>query len=270
MKAKEILDYFLSKADWFDKANTVDKIITGDPEKEVRKVLVTWMSTLEAISYAATHGFDMVMTHEPTFWIHANELEVMAGWEPDYEKQEAAGLKLKLIKESGLVILRNHDVWDRMPEVGIPWALADFLQLGGKCVATGRSGYQHRYDIEPVSLGEFAEKVASRTALLGEPKIQVYGNLDAKVSRIGVGTGCCCKIETFLKMGCDVSIVCDDGNWYWQDLVWAQDIGHPFIRINHGTSEEPGMVTLAEYIKKNLPDIEAEYFPHKCGYSVIG
>lgn len=270
MKAKEILEYFLSRADWFDKTNTVDKIINGDPEKEIRKVLVTWMSTMDAVKYAAANGFDMIMTHEPTFWIHANELEAMSKWDPGYEKQEAAGNKMRLIQEHGIVVLRNHDVWDRMPEVGIPWALADFLNLGGKCTATESKGYQLRFDIKPVKLSEFAERVAARTALLGEPQIQVSGDMETMVSRIGIGTGCCCKLEASMRMGCDVSIVCDDGNWYWQDLVWAQEIGYPFIRINHGTSEEPGMITLASYINNHLPGIEAEYFPHKCGYSVVG
>jgi putative NIF3 family GTP cyclohydrolase 1 type 2 len=270
MKAEGVLHYFLSRADWFDKSTTVDKIIMGDPNKEIHKVLVTWMSTLAAIRYAAENGFDMLMTHEPTFWIHANELEGVADWEPGYEKQEAAKEKKRVIDESGLVVLRNHDVWDRMPKVGIPWALADFLGFGTTPVKTGSGGYQHRYDIEPVTLGTFSQKIAAKTALIGEPRIQVFGDMNTKVSKIGVGTGCCCNIESFIKMGCDVSIVCDDGNWYWQDIVWAQDIGHPLVRINHGTSEEPGMVTLAKYINENMRGMEAEYFPHSCGYQVIG
>lgn len=270
MKATEILDHFLSQATWFDKTTTVDRIITGDPEKEVKKVLVTWMSTLNSVKYAAAHGFDMIMTHEPTFWIHAHEQETMAGWEAGYMKQEAANEKQKLIKENDLVILRNHDVWDRMPEIGIPWALAGFLGLKGRPCAVEQGGFQHGYDIEPVKLGIFAERTAARTALIGEPKIQVFGDLEKEITRIGIGTGCCCKLEAFRKMGCDAAMVCDDGIWYWQDITWALEADYPVIRINHGTSEEPGMITLAEYINNRLQDVSAEYFPHKSGINVIG
>ncbi len=270
MKANEILNHFLSLADWFDKTATVDRIIMGDPQKDVNKILVTWMSTLQAVEYAVEHGFDMIMTHEPTFWIHSHELENMKDWEADHVKRKAAEEKKRLIEENGIVIVRNHDVWDRMPDLGIPWALADFLGFKGMPCAVGEEGFQHRYDMEPVKLGVFAKKMASRLALLGEPQIQVFGDLEKEVSRIGIGTGCCCKLDTFSKMGCDAAFVCDDGIWYWQDITWALEAGYPILRINHGTSEEPGMITLAEYINNNLQGISAQYLPHISGINMIG
>lgn len=270
MKAIDILNHFLSLASWVDEKNTVDRIIIGDPEKDVKKALVTWMSTMQAVRHAADNGFDMIMTHEPTFWIHSHEQETMYGWEPDHEKRDAAFEKKKLIDENGLVVMRNHDVWDRMPDIGIPWALAGFLGFGGRPCAFGSDGYQHRYDMEPVSLGMFAERIAARTAMIGEAQIQVFGDMSKTVSRIGVGTGCCCKLGVFKSMGCDAAIVCDDGIWYWEDITWALDAGYPLIRINHGTSEEPGMIRLAEYMNKNFQGVKTEYLPHNPGIRIVG
>jgi putative NIF3 family GTP cyclohydrolase 1 type 2 len=270
MKAIEINNFFISKGNWINRNTTVDRVIIGDPNKEIKTILVTWMSDLKSINAAIEGGYDMLLTHEPTFWIHANEVRELENWEEDFAKKVVGLNKKKMIEESGLVILRNHDLWDRMPELGMPWSLARFLGMGEKPVCTGEEEYQHRYDIEPITLGKLARDIAAKTAMLGEPYVQVAGDEDTIVSKIGIGTGCCCSIPTFINMGCDISIVCDDGTSYWSDLKFAMDAGHPFIRINHGTSEEPGMVTLTEYINNELKPIKAVYLPHKFEIKVIG
>ena len=43
MKVREILEHFLSRAPWVDRTKTVDRVIVGDPEKEVSRCLVAWM-----------------------------------------------------------------------------------------------------------------------------------------------------------------------------------------------------------------------------------
>jgi putative NIF3 family GTP cyclohydrolase 1 type 2 len=263
VNAKAIREHFLGLADWVDPATTVDRVIIGDPEREVRRVLVTWIASFRAVRAAVRRGCDLVMTHEPTFWAHANELETM-------ESSPLAAAKRRFIEESGLVVLRNHDVWDRMPAIGIPWAWARFLGLGSSPAAIGASGYQHRYDIEPVTFEAFAQRVARCTASLGEPWVQAVGEARRNVSRVGIGTGCGCDIRVFQEMGCDVSIVCDDGSCYWSGIQRAADADHPVIRVNHGTSEEPGMVTLADYIKENLPGVEAEHLPHGSSFRLVG
>jgi putative NIF3 family GTP cyclohydrolase 1 type 2 len=203
----------------------------------------------------------LVITHEPTFWEHVNDRPT-----DDPLSRE----KLRFIEDNGIVILRNHDAWDRWPGCGIPWAWARFLGLNEEPVEVGSWGYQHRYDIEPVTLDEFAGRVAERCASIGEPLVQVTGEPCAKVSRIGVGTGCACSIDKYIEMGCDCSVVCDDGSCYWRGIQRAEDLGHPVIRVNHGTSEEPGMAALARYINENLQGIEAEHLPHGSTFRLVG
>jgi len=238
----------------------VDRIIVGDGEKDVKRVLVTWMSTLPAVRYAAEHGFDMVMTHEPTFWLHENEAETLDSGAVCGPKLISSTAKRRLIEGSGLVVLRNHDVWDRFPAVGIPYALGRHLGVEGQPAATGNGGYQLAFDIEPEATMGLARRFAARTEPLGDPVLQLFGDGNAMVARLGIGTGCCCAPEVFLEMGCDGAVVCDDGCWYWQDGAWAIEAGLPLIRMGHGTSEEPGMATLAEYINTNLAGVTAEHY----------
>jgi len=269
MKAIEINQHFLSKAPWVTPGKTVDRIIAGDPEKDVRRCAVTWISSLSACRAAVERGADLLITHEPTFYDH---------WDQDDVDEELEGVRRKraFLEETGLVILRNHDVWDRFPDYGIPWAWARFLELGEVPARTGPGGV-HRYDISPEPFGEFIKRVSSRTAQLGEPVLQVLGDPAKEVSRIGIGTGCGCSVGAYMHIGCDCSIVCDDGTSYWRELQLAEDTEHPelqlaedtehpVIRVNHGTSEEPGMMTMARYINENLPGVEAEYLPHRPAY----
>lgn len=284
LKAIDIEKHFISLADWVDPNWTVDGIIVGDPDKDVHRVLVTWISSFEAVKIAVEREFDMLITHEPTFWFHvgekspgdeASKSQQWAFLQHRTMKQQESGLLRKLgsakktfIEQNGLVVLRNHDVWDRMPEIGIPWAWARFLGLEGKPVVIEAKGCQHRYDIDPLHLDDLAEKIAERTATIGEPNIQVIGDGSSKVSKVGVGTGCACSIFAYLEMGCDVSIVCDDGSKYFSDIQYAIDSNHPVIRVNHGTSEEPGMVTLTKYINDNL-SIKAVHLPHRSCYHLV-
>ena len=260
MKAKDIVKHFLSGANWVDRERTVDGVIIGDPEKDFDKCLVVWMSTFAALRVAVERGFDLVLGHEATFY-----------HEYDEGAEELSGhvAKRRFIEEHELTIIRNHDCWDGWPEVGIPWAWAQFLGLEGQ-PAKSSTRYQHRYDIEPIPFGEFAKRVASRTAAIGEPAVQTVGDLDKTVSKIGIGTGCFANVLDFLMMGCDCCVVCDDGSRYDEAMKCAADLGVPVIRVNHGTSEEPGMVALTKYINDHIPGLTAEHLPQGCSFRLVG
>jgi len=256
MKAIDINTFFLGKADWVDRDKTCDRIIIGDADKPVERVLVTWMPSFEAIRHAVQGKYDMLLVHEPTFYAHYDKPD-------DQGSSPITRAKRDYIREHGLVVLRNHDVWDRLPGAGIPWSWARFLQLGDEPVALGLGGAQHRYDIEPVTLQALAERIAERTATIGEPVVRMIGDPERKVGKIGVGTGCICSVDAFMELGCDVSIVCDDGSPYWSRLQPAIDADHPAIRVHHGTSEEPGMVSMTDYVNTHLPGVTATHLPYR-------
>lgn len=249
--------------DWVDPEKTVDRIILGDGTKPVQRAMVTWISSFEALREAARRGVDLLITHEPTLWKHADESTQLT-------EDAFAREKSRFIEEAGLTILRIHDSWDRFPEVGIPFAWAKFLGLAGPPVETGWEGYLHAYDIEPTRAGEFAERIARRTACLGEGVIQFSGNPGKIATRVGIGTGCACNPITYREMGCDLSVVCDDGTSYWGDIQRSLDAGFPVIRVNHGTSEEPGMISLTDYLKETFPEISFEHLPHTPCYKAVG
>ncbi|MBE7560141.1 Nif3-like dinuclear metal center hexameric protein [bacterium] len=212
-------------------------------------------------AHAADEGFPLVICHGFTFWNHRDEIP------PDNRLMRE---KLQFIRDHELAILRNHDCWDRWPGIGIPFAWARALGFENEPSRVSASRYQHRYDIPPISLDRLAARIARRCQSLGERAVQVIGDGDARVSRIGVGTGAVCRIEEFLQLECDCSIVCDDGARYWDQIQLAADMDHPVVRVNHGTSEEPGMATLAGYINANLPGLSARHLSQGCRYRLVG
>jgi len=263
MNALDIRNHLWEICDWVDPEKTVDRVITGDGEKEISNAIVTWISSFDAVREAARRGADLLITHEPTFYRHCREHE-------QFPDDALAREKNSFIKNAGLTVLRIHDSWDRFPEVGIPFAWAKFLGLEGPPVETGWDGYLHAYDIKQTTAIEFAERIAKRTGTIGEPVIQFSGDPSAPVTRVGIGTGCACDPVIYREMGCDLHVVTDDGVSYWGPIQRSLDEGFPVVRVNHGTSEEPGMVTLTEYLNKTFPDATFKHLPHKPFYRAVG
>ncbi len=263
MLVKDMLEHFLSRSPWVNPAETVDQIIVGDGELDVDRCAVCWIPSTQNIRRAAELGFRLLVTHEPTFWHH---------WEDGAKEDKACQEKLAMINDLGMTILRNHDCWDRWLDVGIPWAWASHLGLretGDANVTVGGEGYLLRCDIPPTTLGELAARVAKACEPFGEEMVQMTGDADQPVSKVGAGTGCGCDLAGYEELGCDCGIVCDDGSCYWAGIQRAEDSGFGVIRVNHGTSEEAGMITLADYITREM-GVEATYVPTGCVFKLVG
>jgi putative NIF3 family GTP cyclohydrolase 1 type 2 len=252
-------------ASWVTPETTVDRVIIGDGDKKVSRILVTWMPSLQAVQAAIDGGYDMILAHEPTFYDHRDYRDNPK----DMEKDAMVMKKKRLIEESGLVIVRCHDFWDLHVGDGIPFAWAKFLGIEGEPVQIGGGTYMHRYDIAPTTVEELAKKIAGCTAKTGEPVIQVIGDGKLKVSKVGIGTGCATNPGVFQSMGCDVAVITDDGTAYWREIQRAADMGFPVIRVSHCASEDPGMETLAEYVKKHF-GVQADYYRNKALYRLVG
>ena len=112
--------------------------------------------------------------------------------------------------------------------------------------------------------------MAARTACLGLPLVEAAGAPEKVVSRIGIGTGCACDPFELMDMGCDCCVTCDDGVAYWRQVQYAKDRGVPIVCVNHGTSEEPGMVALTRYINESVDGVSAEHLPQACPFRLVG
>src|SRR6266567_9082738 len=54
---------------------TVDGVIAGSPDTPVTGIATTMMATLDVMQRAAAAGRNMVITHEPTFYSHQDNID---------------------------------------------------------------------------------------------------------------------------------------------------------------------------------------------------
>ncbi|MBM3495408.1 MAG: hypothetical protein FJX72_13965 [Armatimonadetes bacterium] len=248
MKALDLLYHFQSVGTWVDWRRTCDEFLHGDPDTEVTGIVTAWTATNAAIEDAARLGANLFITHEPAF---------CGSYKGTPSGDRVAADKRALLDRHGMALLRCHDTWDRMPEVGIPDAWTEWLGFPSEprpvesfyrvCLTGG------------MAVGDLARQILDRVRPLGESAVRVIGDLDAPVTRMAVGTGAITHLPTMHSLGSDAILATDDGMNMWDGGLWAVDLGVPVLIVNHATAEKPGMMAMARYLQEQFPAIGSTY-----------
>jgi len=252
---------------------SVDRIIVGDPETIVKKIGTAWLPYWETCREAVEKGVDVLVVHEPTFYSH---------WDLDAEEwnkskdldfgenkyRELRDRKREWINKNGLVIIRCHDVWDKIPDIGIPYAFGQALGFSAEDILRQHT-YYHVYKTEPAPAIDVARSIALKLESVGQPGVAFYGDENYTVRSVGVGTGCICDPMGFAYLEPDLFIAIDDSVHTWIQTTYAEDTGIPLVVVNHGTSEEFGIKLLSEHLKNAFPDHEVIHFKQGCTYKWV-
>ncbi len=250
MKAKDFREHCMQVAHWVNWEKTVDQFMAGDPDAEVRGIATTWLATNARMREAASLGLNFVIAHEGAFYPSYKGT-------PSGDRHHAE--KYHLIDELGVTLMRCHDTWDRMPEVGIPDAWGSFLGF-----PTEPRPVESFYKICLVghhTVEEVARLVLEKVRPLGQEVVHVVGDPNARVHRMAVGTGAITRLPQMLELGADIVLATDDGISTTGGGLWSLDLGIPMLIVNHATAELPGMMALAGYIKQHFPGIPVKYLP---------
>ena len=259
MTALELCDSLNRLWPELDLSKTVDQLVAGDGNQVVNGVAVCWMPYSSTLREAAALGVNTVVAHEPTFFDHWElKKEVL---HPRYE--EAKREKLSLIAELGLTIIRCHDVWDAIPEVGMPFRWGHFLVLS-RLLHSER--YLNVYRVERQKALEFSKYFASRTAEAGQSTVEFYGDPDRIIETVGIGTGCCSEAMRLYDLGADLAVSVDDIARAWIIGEYCNDTGSPMIVVNHGVSEDCGMDSLRDQVERLLPTVPVYRIKQGCSY----
>lgn len=253
MKAFEILDTLIKNA-YHKKEETCDKIIIGNPNKEVKKVAVCFKVTAKLVEMAVKGNYDMIITHEPTF----------ARGDVCDENLSIDKKKLQMIEESGITVARFHDYAHNYEPDYIHKGFIKALNLQIDKKFDRESLGVCRYEIKDnLTVIELAKKIKD---ILKIDCVRLVGKEDVLVKTVCLGLGAVGidQIKYLIEPGCDLFITGEVGEVlvcpYINDACYFGE-NKAILILGHFSSEEEGLKLLAEDISKNL--VSATYLT--CG-----
>lgn len=268
MTVQEIIDGMIQKTGVgpIPYERTCDRLMAGDPTREVTMIATTFMATVDVIRRAAALGAQLIITHEPTWFTGADDTIWLAG-DPIYEQKKA------LIEETGVAIWRFHDHMHFDPDDGIyrgfdletGWAkyrMPPDPSAGVFPPAMGEH-FDGCYQIPPTTLGALAAFLQERFEM---PTMRYIGDPDMPVERVSLlpGGGSLGLGSEHMPMrlmrarALDV-IVCGDLT-EWTLPAYVRDayqlaLCKGIVVLGHERSEEAGMKHLGTWMKSITGDI---------------
>ena len=257
LSIRDVVDGIIGTIPGAPFAETVDTFKTGDPSQPVKGIVTTFLATQAVIEQAATLGANLIITHEPTFYNHPDQIEWLAD-DPVYQA------KRTLIDRHGIVIWRFHDYWHTHRPDGIITGV--LKALGWEAYADAE--HPEVCTIPALPLDELARYFKAK---LGIATVRVIGEGRLMCRRVGisVGFGGGEWVTPFLhRANLDALAVGEIHEWETSEYVRdAVRQGRPWglIVLGHEPSEEPGMAYLVTWLKQRWPEIPVTHVP--AGYA---
>ncbi len=242
------------KVEWA--AQTVDQVKAGDPQIKVTGIATTFMATMEVLKKAHARGLNFVITHEPTFYSHSDDLTLHAG-DPVQEE------KLKYIKENGMVVWRFHDHIHRTNPDQI------YEGVVSKFEWEEFDNGNRTFTIPEMTLSDIVDYIEDK---FKAKTVRVVGDPDARFTKVGMVLGAAGSGAHFSMLDnpdCELLIVGESNEWetvpYVQDAV---ELGYnkALIVMGHADSEEAGMEYCASWLKGFYPELKIEFIESKNPY----
>jgi putative NIF3 family GTP cyclohydrolase 1 type 2 len=234
---------------WND--TTVDTFKEGNPDARVTGIAVTMMATLDVLQRAAAAGKNLIITHEPTFYGHADRLDQL---EAAHDPVIAA--KRAFIKENGLIVWRSHDHWHRRHPDGIQVGMIS--ALGWQAFSNPDSNV---VVLPETSLGELAATIKQR---LGARSVSVVGDSTMRVTKLALLPG----FQGFARhvralQQADIEVVVIGEGLEWETMPYVADavsakMKKALIVVGHIPSEQAGMDEFARWLRTIVPEVPIE------------
>jgi putative NIF3 family GTP cyclohydrolase 1 type 2 len=250
---KEAIELIVSAVPGAPLEKTVDTVKMGDVSQILTGIATTFLATYDVIRRSIELGANLVITHEPTFYNHQDEV----GWletDPVYEA------KRKLIRDHKIVVWRFHDYWHLYRPDGILTGV--LRELGWEDYVDSKSA--STCVIPPVSLSELVQLLKDRLRIR---KVSVIGDSGMTCRRVGLllgASGGRNQILAFEEKRLDVLLCGEINEWETSEYVRdAIDQGQKkaLIILGHANSEEPGMKWLVNWLQPRLPDVRVTHLP---------
>jgi len=235
------------------RAPTVDRILAGNAETAIQGIAVTMMATLDVLERAVAAGKNMIITHEPTFYLHQDTTA-------DIHDDPTLKYKLDFIRRNHIAIFRFHDHWHAHHPDGI--AIGMMEELGWQKNVDPADSKRFLFASE--SLAQFCQGIQTR---LNVRTMRVVGKPTMPVKRVVASWGAADRLTTiplFARPDVDVLVVGEAREWelveYAQDSITAGN-QKALIVLGHVVSEQGGMKYCTEWLKSFVTEVPIEFVP---------
>ncbi|HOK05112.1 MAG TPA: Nif3-like dinuclear metal center hexameric protein [Victivallales bacterium] len=250
---KDIINTIIDSIPNGIRQNTVDTLKCGNPDMIVSGIASTFTATVEVIKQAEILGDNLIITHEPTFFDHYDEVEK---W---LENDSIVEKKKKLLIQKNIAVWRFHDNWHRNIPDGI---------LTGIVKKLNWQNYQSLNDPRIFIRKEqyLRDLIEELKTVFRMKTIRVIGNPDNKIKKIALILGAYggqYQIK-FISEHPEIDAVVCGETVEWQTCEYIRDsasLGRKIslIILGHALSEQEGMNYLVEWLKPKFAGLPIHY-----------
>ncbi|OGV60411.1 MAG: hypothetical protein A2X45_18745 [Lentisphaerae bacterium GWF2_50_93] len=250
---QNIIDVIMDSIPQAVRTDTVDTIKIGDPGMKVSGIVSTFIITMDVIRKAESLGANLIITHEPTYYDHRDEVEKWLKDDPVVAK------KRKMMERKKIAVWRFHDNWHRNNPDGIVTGMA--YKLGWEKYQGPVN--QQVFTRDPITLKQLADELKKTFNL---KTIRVIGRPEQKIRQIGLTVGAYggdYQVKFLSKHGDVDTLVCGE-TVEWQTGEYIRDAtlqGREIslVILGHVLSEQEGMNYLVEWLRPKVPGLPIHY-----------
>lgn len=254
MNSKELMEKIFLMDTTANYSRTCDTFKAGDMYREIKKVGVCMFATVDVIKEAAKWGADLLITHEPVYYNHMDDVSKLQT-NPVYLAKKA------IIDESGMAICRLHDHMHHANLDRI--ALGEMECLGLEYTHVANPYYAvNRFELkEPIKASLLLERIKT---VLGVRHARLCGDADMEITHISGCFGTPGHILDEINDEWGQMVLAGEAD-EWSTCEYIRDAAalgfeKAMIVMGHCGSERDGMILLADEIRKAHPELDVKYF----------
>lgn len=226
---------------------TVDTFKSGNPSDQITGIACTFMATVDVLKEAAEKGYNLIITHEPTYYNHLDSKDRL-------ENDPVYAAKQEIIDANKLIVFRFHDHWHRTNPDGIYVGMARKMVWDSYLVEGEKNIFAFpgiRLDLITDHLEEVFPEANLR--IIGDPGLQINR---AAFSAGAPGSSAHLKL---LQRG-DINLLVIGEAPEWETIEYVRDAtqaGLPMalVILGHAVSEEAGMAYCAQWLQSFISEV---------------